>query len=201
MLLNSIIYYYCFEVLKSTWVGDKLSNDIKNHITLPFISLCSEGLVDPLVTHPVQSWARATLVATIWRRFKAQKWSPINTVTTECYVETSFWLQGANVVCGLACHRSIYTLSRLWHKAQLWSCGDAGGVRMEDMVGLEVDWPRLAGSRLTGPLQPLHAQLFQQRPVFLPTEAEYLPPSEINLNQGQTQLKHSFSFRLFKKKK
>jgi hypothetical protein len=59
----------------------------------------------------------------------------------------------------------------------------AGGVKMEAMVGLEVDWLRLAGSRLAGPLQPLHAQLFLNRPVFLPTEAEFLPPSEINLSQ------------------
>jgi hypothetical protein len=56
---------------------------------------------------------------------------------------------------------------------------------MEDMVGLEVDWRRVASSRLTGQLQPLHAQLFQQRPAFLPTEAEFLPPSELLLNQAQ----------------
>jgi hypothetical protein len=59
---------------------------------------------------------------------------------------------------------------------------------METMVGVEVDWLRLAGSRLTGQLQPLHAQLFLNRPVFLPTEAEYLPTSEINLSQGQAVL-------------
>jgi hypothetical protein len=60
-----------------------------------------------------------------------------------------------------------------------------GPVRMEDMVGLEVDWRMLASSKLTGPLQPLHAHLFQQRPAFLPTEAEFLPPSELLLNQAQ----------------
>jgi len=58
---------------------------------------------------------------------------------------------------------------------------------MEAMMDLDVDWGRLAGSRLGGgsSLQPLTAQLFQQRPAFLPTEAEYLPPSEISLNQGK----------------
>ncbi len=63
----------------------------------------------------------------------------------------------------------------------------AGPVKMENMVNLEVDWTRLAASRLAaGPLQPLLAQLFQQRPAFLPTEAEFLPPSELLLNQAQT---------------